>query len=97
MGRGYLSPQLNDDLHQLTSAQMLGKIFIGSVYNPASAKLNTRGRASGAEQIKEVPPRLLSLASSPLMPRPRDRTHSPPLLLRLRKGHCRNQLFLDQY
>ena len=43
MGRGYLSPQLNDGLHQLTSVQMLGKIFIGSVYILASAKLNTRG------------------------------------------------------
>ena len=43
MGQRYLSPQLNDDLHQLTSVQMLGKIFIGSVYNLASANLNTRG------------------------------------------------------
>jgi hypothetical protein len=44
MGRRYLSPQLNDGLHQLTSAQILGKIFVGSVFNPASAKLSTRGR-----------------------------------------------------
>ena len=43
MGRRYLSPQLNDGLHLLTSAQILGKIFIGSVYILTSANLNTRG------------------------------------------------------
>ena len=43
MGRGYLSPQLNDDLHQLTCVEILGKILVGSVYIPASTKLITQG------------------------------------------------------
>ena len=43
MGRRYLWPHLGDALHQLTSIQILGKIFIGSVFNPASAKLSTWG------------------------------------------------------
>ena len=46
MGRGWLWPQLNDDLHQLTSAQMLGKIFIGSVLIPGAENLITRGDGS---------------------------------------------------
>ena len=51
MGQRYLSPQLNDGLHQLTSVQILGKIFIGSVYILASANLNTRGGASSRPSL----------------------------------------------
>ena len=97
MGRGYLSPQLNDGLHQLTSAQMLGKIFIGSVYNLASAKLNTRGGDSEHNGIMEVLLLLACLPSSPLTFRPQDKTDNPRQLLRLHKGRCSNRLYPDQY
>ena len=43
MGRRYLWVQLNDDLHQLTSAQMLGKIFLWSVLRHNAENLITRG------------------------------------------------------
>ena len=51
MGRRYLSLQLNAGLHQLTSVQMLGKIFVGSVYILTSANLNTRGGASSRPSL----------------------------------------------
>ena len=43
MGRGYLWLQLKDDLHQLTSVQMLGKIFLWTVYIHNAENLITRG------------------------------------------------------
>jgi hypothetical protein len=51
MGQRYLSLQLNDGLHLITSAEILGKIFIGSVYILASANLNTRGASLEATQL----------------------------------------------
>ena len=43
MGRRYLWLQLNDGLHQLTSVQMLGKIFVWSVLIHCAENLITRG------------------------------------------------------
>ncbi len=43
MGRRYLSLQLNAGLHQLTSVQMLGKIFVWIVYIHNAENLITRG------------------------------------------------------
>ena len=77
MGQRYLSPQLNDGLHLFTYAQMLGKIFIGSVYNLASAKLNTRGGDSKHNRTMEALLPLAYLPSSPLMLRPQGKTDNP--------------------
>jgi len=97
MGRRYLSLQLNDGLYQLTSVQMLGKIFIGSVYNLASANLNTRGGAPKLNRTMEALLPLAYLPSSPLMLRPQDKIDNPLQLLHLHKGRCSNQLYPDQY
>jgi hypothetical protein len=43
MGRGIKSPQLKVDSLQLTSVQMLGKIFVWGVLIPYAANLITRG------------------------------------------------------
>ena len=77
MGRRYLSPQLNDGLHQLTSAQILGKIFVGSVYNLSKANLSTRGRSYSHKQTMGALLPLAYLPLSLLALRLQDKTGNP--------------------
>jgi hypothetical protein len=77
VGQRYLCPQLKDGLHQLTFVQILGKIFIGTVYNPASAKLSTWGVVFWSPGFKGVLLHSLYLVPNPLGPGFLDNTYNP--------------------